>query len=316
MKHIITVFLVFISILISLANRAPLHLEKRLNTTQITQDFYEMYNGVLDGSIDSPYAYRIGVPYLINFLSSISGVSPLNLASILNGVFIFLSLIILFYYSRQYILEPHSYLVVIIFALYIVIVQSMMLGLLVIEIQDILNVIFFIGLLYLIRKESWYLFALFLALSILNRETTILLLFPATYLIWKKKDYFKIIIVNLFGLVTYTLVRVLIDTNNSGWVMLDKISYNIPGLNMENLMIALKSNVYVLLFLFPIFFVSFYRWKSLDEYYKLILITALLFILINYVFGTIIELRLFLPVVAMLLPITILNLSRYKIEKQ
>ena len=71
-----------LAVLISIADRAPIHLETRFPNTQVDQEFYDYLNGVLEGTLPGPFVYRILVPYTYSALSHFD-----NTMNILNADF-------------------------------------------------------------------------------------------------------------------------------------------------------------------------------------------------------------------------------------
>ncbi|WP_459210777.1 hypothetical protein [Aquimarina rhabdastrellae] len=301
---------VCLAILIALIDRNPLSLDQRIGTNYIENGFYLMYDGILNQSIGEPYSYRILTPYLIKILSSYTNISPINIAFLLNIIFLYFVLFLFTKYSKQYLSPFLSFLTSIILSFYITIIQSQVLGIIIIETQDILNALFIIILLILAKKEKWFLFGSILSLSIVNREVPIILILPYSYILIKDKKYIPFLFINISSFLVYFSIRFLINIEQNNYPDFHNLKTNFPGLNLKYFTTALKFNLHLLVLLFPILYLSFKNLKSKISQVKVLILTSIPFMIIHYVMGSIIELRLFLPLIIILLPIAIFNLKQ------
>ncbi|KAA1244142.1 hypothetical protein [Aquimarina sp. RZ0] len=307
---------VCVSILIALIDKTPLTLDNRIGTNYMKNGFYLMYDGILDQSIEAPYSYRFLIVNLIDLIATITSFTPINLAFILNILFIYFTLHWFTIYSRQFVSPFIAFLTALILSFYIAIIQTQVIGIIIIETQDILNVLFMIGLLVLAKREQWLFFGCILALSILNRETPLILLLPFSFLLFKNKKYLPLIWINAMGVLTYLSIRFLMDVPQGSYPDFSNLKTNFPGFHLDFIGRALEYNLHLLVLLLPILYLSLKKIMEKSIQIKAIVLTIIPFMIIHYIMGSIIELRLFLPLIVLLLPIAILNLKKeFEVEK-
>ena len=259
--------------------------------------------------MEAPYPYRFLIPNLIRFISKCCNCSPINVAFGLNIIYLFFVFILFIKYAKFYLSPFHSFITTLILAFFITIIQTQIMGIIIIESQDIVNALFFIVLLLLAKKENWLLFGFILALSITNRETPLILLFPFSYILFKENKIKQLLWINFCGITSYILIRVFIKVKPSDYPNFRSLKTNFPGLDIHYIGKALEYNLYLFCLLLPIVFFAFKNFKQQHYYTKLLIFTTIPFLLIHYIMGTIIELRLFLPLIIVLLPIAIKNLE-------
>ncbi|WP_339833381.1 hypothetical protein [uncultured Flavobacterium sp.] len=304
-----------IATLIALIDKAPLQLDERIGTTYIENGFYITYNGILNNTMEAPYTYRFIVPKIIHFLSEILNCSPINVAFILNIVCIFCVLSLFNKFAKTYLNSFESLLTTLVLSFFIAIIQCQIMGIIIIESQDIVNALFFIVLLLLAQKEKWLLFGLLLGFSITNRETTLILLLPFSSILYKQQKIKQLLWINFIGIGTYIIIRVLIKVKPSDYPNFANLKTNFPFLDISFLCKSLENNLHLFSLLLPIIILAFLNLKRQNYYTKSLILTIIPFIFIHYIMGTIIELRLFLPLIILILPIAIKNLKN-NIEKQ
>lgn len=309
LKKIQILFCSCLATLIALIDKAPLQLDERIGTNYIQNGFYFMYNGILNNAMEAPYPYRFLIPNLIHFISKYCNCTPINVAFGLNIICLFFVFILFIEYAKSYLSPFHSLLTTLILAFFITIIQTQIMGIIIIESQDIVNALFFIALFLLAKKEKWWLFGLLLALSITNRETPLILLLPFTYILFKENRIKELLWINFMGITSYILIRIFIKVTPSDYPNFSSLKTNFPGLDIHYMGKALEHNLHLFCLLFPVIFLAFFNFKKQHYYTKVLLLTTVPFLFIHYIMGTIIELRLFLPLIVLLLPITIKNLE-------
>lgn len=302
-------FFLSYSIIIALIDKAPLQLDQRIGTHYITDGFYLMYNGILNGTMEAPYPYRFLMPRIVEIMSSMLDYSPISICILINIFTIFLVFHLFSIYTRNFLSEFEGFLTTIILGFFITIIQTQLMGVLIVETQDIVNAFFFVLLLILGQKKRWIIFGIIIALSITNRETNLILLLPFSVLLFREKNYLPLLYINSMGWVTAILIRFLINVNESDYPNFSNLKTNFPGLNVDYINKALEFNLHLFSFIFLIVIFSFFNYKKQNFYIKTLIITCLIFIAIHYIMGSIIELRLFLPLVILILPIAVKNIK-------
>lgn len=295
------------ALLIALMDRAPLDLDIRFGNKAIENGFYLLYDGIINNTIEAPYPYRFLTPYCIKLLSRFFSCSPINVAFFLNIIFIF-SVLSLFNKYARYFLSPFiAFLTTFIVAFYIIIIQSQFIGITVIESQDMMNAIFFLILLLLAKKEQWYLFGLIMALSIMNRETPLILLAPFSYLLYKTRKIKSLIFINMAGFLVYLSIRIFLPVNQGNYPDFSNLRTNFPGLDMAFFFKAIENNIQLFSMIGPIIIFAFYKLKTQPIDNKALTLMIIPFFIIHYIMGSILEIRLFFPLIVVILPFTIKN---------
>jgi hypothetical protein len=297
------------AILIALIDKAPLQLDERIGTNYIKDGFYLMYQGVLNNTMEAPYPYRFLVPHIIDFIAAISSCPAIDIAFGLNIICLFFVLLLFSKYAQLYLSSFHAFLTTLILAFFIAIIQSQIMGIIIIESQDIVNGLFFIALLLLAHKGNWWWFGIILGLGITNRETPLILLLPFSYILYRQRKIKPLLWINLTGIATYIAIRLLMVVKPGNYPDFANLKTNFPGLDFAFAAKALEHNLHLFCLLLPVIVAAFLNVKNQDYYTKALILTAIPFIFIHYIMGTIIELRLFLPLMILLLPIAVKNLK-------
>ncbi len=276
----------------------------------LTQQFEWTYHKFLDHSIGGPYMYRFLVPLCIHWSSEIFQVHPLHSTLGLNILFTFALFWGVYMYAKQVGNFRKAIESVFITGIYLVATQVQFFGVHVVESQDLLNLVVFAFVLYLLKKERWWSAGILIALGILNRETPIFLLIPLGYFSWKAQKPTPAIVSIVFSIGMYAAIRIVMGgETESDWMQFDKISKNIPFLSREDLWFSVKSNALVLFYFMPLIALFLIGNKQRDSFSRVIVFMCILFIVTHYFVGTILELRLFLPVVISIVPILSRNLN-------
>lgn len=298
-----------IAILIALIDKLPLQLDQRIGTHYVENGFYVTYNGILHNTMEAPYPYRFLVVKIVDFLSCLWSISPIKVAVILNVIFIFLVLHTFTKYAEKFILPFNAFMATLILAFFILIIQAQFIGVIIIETQDILNALFFILLLILGNNQKWLYFGIVLAISITNRETTLILLLPFSYLLLSERKIKPLLWINSVGILVYFAIRFLISVKKSDYPNFANLRTNFPGLQSDYFFRALEHNLHLWVMILPVLFFAFMDFRNQEMKTKALILTAIPFLLIHYLMGSIMELRLFLPLIILLLPITLKNLK-------
>lgn len=303
------VFFAGTAILIALMDRTPLDLDLRFNNDAIKSGFYLMYDGILNNTIEAPYPYRFLIPYLIKWLSDLGSCTPILMAFLLNVVFIFTVLSLFFVYASRY-LEPFTaFVTTYMIAFYILVIQSQFIGITVVESQDMLNAVFFLMLLWLAAKEQWLWFSLVMLVSVMNRETPLILLAPFGYLFFRKRDLKNLLLIALPGLLMYFGIRYYLPVHIGNYPDFTNLRTNFPGVDSTFFWKAVQNNVQLFCMIGPMVLLAFYDFLKQSLENKALLLVTVPFLIIHYLMGSILEIRLFFPLIVVILPYMITNLK-------
>lgn len=306
---ILLLFYLCAAILIAIMDKTPLDLDIRSGNKVIENGFYIMYDGIINNSMEAPYPYRFLTPYIIKILSNTFHFSPIKITFFVNIIFIF-SVLTLFTKYARYTLSPFiAFLATFMIAFYIIIIQSQFIGITIVESQDILNAIFFLLLLLLAKNEKWFFFGLVSIISIMNRETPLILLVPFSLYLVSKRKIKPLIFINTVALLTYFSIRFFMQVNQGNYPDFTNLRTNFPGINMTYFFVAIKNNILLFSMIGPLIIFAFYNFKKETIYDRLLILVIIPFLIIHYIMGSILEIRLFFPLIVVILPFTIKNLK-------
>jgi hypothetical protein len=118
---------------------------------------------------------------------------------------------------------------------------------------------------------------------------------------------------SIFAFVTFVIpyfgLRLLINPVIPNWFTFDKILYNIPFLSTETTGSALIANFHTVVFLGPLFVLTIMHYKKHPQFLRKAVYISPLFILLHYLLGSIIEARLWLPLLVVVLPTSMNTLN-------
>ena len=298
--------LIVTAALLALADYFPHSVEARWGVEPFTyqlKDSFELYQS---GAIGGPFVYRLFVPWFIELAQQISGVSLLTAFTFGNFLFCALALFGMSIFSGASFSKYTRLASVASISAYLLFTQAQITGVTIFEGQDVLNLAVMLLGVHLISKRKFWWLAILIPLGIINRETPLFLLIPMVYLAWKEKNWKPTILAIVTSIGVYLAIRlIVVDPAHNGWMLFDKMSKNIPGLNPKDLFLSLKSNLYVLLYFFPVIALFLLGKKMKSPLFTGIQLMSVCFIIVHYFVGTVIELRLFLPLIGILLPFAI-----------
>ncbi|MBE0572394.1 MAG: hypothetical protein IH618_12695 [Ignavibacteriaceae bacterium] len=315
----VIVLMLFISIalLLAIADRAHLHLEKDCECVQLRQNVESYVLGVTEQTSSGPYVYRILIPYIILGIQSLfSSLSMVGIDFLLKVFFLILCQLNFYYYLRSFFSGIVSLMGVIILDVLLSFTFSSILGPSVVETSDIFNLVIFIFALQAIHKNNFLQFLLLIFIGTVNRETT-WFLFPVFFLydFKNKKKIYRTIIVFVIIAVTYYGLRLLIHSDDATWFTFEKLTHNFPFLSSELTTTAFIANFHTAIFLLPFIILTAMNFKKHPEFLRTAVFITPLFIVVHYFLGSIIETRLWLPLIIVLLPTSLNTLNLLFEEK-
>ena len=307
-------YLLFVGVafLTAIADRAPLHLETRFPQVQIDGEFYDYQNGVVEKTLPGPFVYRVLIPYLYKLVTEITDkFSLITFDFALKVLLLTACQLAFFQYLRQFFAKLVALAGVLWFGFLISYSLSYIPGPSVIETIDIFNALVFCMALSLLLKDQLMPFCLLLVVGMMNRETPWILL-PTVFLgEWLGNRRFgRVLVVSLALAIPYFGLRFLIETPIPTWFTTHDLMFNIPFMSAEQSYKAIVANVHLLFLLGPLLIISAIRFREHPKFLQIAAAVVPLFVIVHYLFGSIIERRLWMPLYVLLLPLAVHNLSK------
>ncbi|MGB5847725.1 MAG: hypothetical protein WBH40_04495 [Ignavibacteriaceae bacterium] len=306
---IIMLFFAF-AVLLALADRAPLHLEKHCPCVHLRADVTIYINGVTQLTSPGPHVYRIFLPYLVTGLHSIfSFLSLVDIDLFLKIFFLIICQLTFYYYLRNFFSILVSLTGVFILDILLSFTFSSIIGPSIGENADLLNFAIFVMALNALYKNSFGLVLVLLFIGTFNRETTWFLI-PIIFLhdFFLKKNMYGSLLASLAVAIPYFGLRIIIRPSVPGWFTFEGIIRNIPFLSPETTANALRANVHTAVLLGPLIILSLLDFKKHPHFLRIASYITPLFVVLHYIFGTIIETRLWLPLFILLIPLALSTL--------
>lgn len=275
-------------------------------------DYLDFYlDHAIHQTLPGPHVYRILVPYTVHGASKLTSVPSLTIDFVLKVILLTFIQFIFMRYLRIFFDGFLSLVGVFLLDLYIAAALYYPLGPSLIETIDILNVLVFCLSLQAIHRKTFILLLIVLFLGTVNRETTWLLLplvaiahWPEKPRVWHILGAFLMVALPYFGL------RLLIESPRPDWWVINSVDENIPFVSNEHLLTTLKSNARLALLLGPLIVLGAHRFRDHPHFLRLCSSVTPLFLAVHYVFGRIIEVRLWLPLLVILIPLALSGLAR------
>ncbi len=308
-QRLLIILLVFCSfaILLALADRAPIHLEKRFPGVQLSNYNIQYIDGIVQSSSSGPYVYRIFIPYLVKAIQAIvPSFSILDVDLLLKILFLILCQLSFYFYLRNFYSPIIALTGIFILDILLSFTFSSIIGPAIGENADLVNMAIFSLSLNALYKNSFGFFLAYLFIGTFNRETTWMLI-PILFLFdySSGKKVFRTIIAFIAIAIPYFGLRLLIHSSVPVWFNFDEITRNIPFLSGKTTNAALIANIHVFFLLGPLIILSFLNFKKHHQFLKLVSYITPLFIVVHYLLGNIIETRLWLPLFIVLIPLTL-----------
>jgi hypothetical protein len=307
----VALLFICIAALLMIADRAPLHLDRRNPSPPVISDFYRHYDSVLDGSIGSPYAYRLLVPWITAFAHRLfPSVTEIDIDAVLKVLILFCVQITFFWTQRRF-YAPWIALAGV-FWMDVLIGYSLayVLGPASGETTDLLNLLVFVLALDLMLDGKTAALALLFVVGMLNRETPLLLL-PLIYALDRsaRRRAARSVIVTLASVAVYVGLRLAVQTTGGKWFTMQGLGSNIPGYEPGMGGRALQSALHVLVLLVPLFGLAVAGFNRKQILFRGSIVLAGILVIVHFVVATVIESRLWMPVFALLIPPSLLTLQ-------
>ncbi|MFN0157751.1 MAG: hypothetical protein ACKVRP_06725 [Bacteroidota bacterium] len=277
---------------------------------RIETEFHFYYMGVVDGTLPGPYAYRLLLPQMVYRVGTITGVSPLTIDFAFKVILLFFSQLLFFGFMKRFVPEGWSFAAVFLLDVLIAFSLSYIEGPSVLETGDLANMLVFIIALSALHQGQWITLCIVLFIGMFNRESPIVLIPLVVYLQWGKQGgWQKILFVLLSCVVPYAVLHTFIHPSTTVWFTTEGLARNIPFVASEYLSSTLVANLRLFLLIGPLMVLTLHVYRQLPAFLRATLLVVPLLIPIHYVFGVIIETRLWMPLFPILVPTAILGLE-------
>ncbi len=296
-----------LAVLLCIADRAPMHLDKKMNAQLLEQGYNDYYDGVFYGKLGGPYVYRILVPYTVRAVHNfVPGVKPMHIDLFFQFLFLFGCQLVMYHYLRLFVSRMMALGGVLLFVVLMGYMLGQMVGLTSIETSDTLNVLVLLLALYFLYKNKLLKLLIVLFIGMFNRETPMVLLPVLLYYEWTHgRPKINLLWITLVVFIPYVALRFWWDGNA---VSFEGITSNIPFLDGAKTVDALKANVYVFVLLAPLLLIAAFRFRELPTLVRFAAALTIPFIVLHYIVGTVIEARLWMPLLVLLVPAVTCNL--------
>jgi len=288
---------------ILLNDRAPLHLQTWYPSVNFEATFHQYWQDVVTGNLPGPFAYRIAIPALYGKIAEWFGPPVLLSFDLgLKLIFLFLTQILFFNYLEKFFSRLVAFSGVGLLCFFTTWGLSFITGPSVIETIDLLNLLFFVAILHCLQQEKFLLACTLALLSMFNRETCLLLAALPVFHLGKKQGWQKSLVLAAAMAIPYISLRVFLPTSSVMGFSLLALKLNVPFLSAETTGRALISNLHFWGVVGPLLLAAWFGRKNLPNFLRAALLIAPSFIAVHYVFGTIIERRLWLPLFILVMP--------------
>ncbi len=298
--------------MISIIDRAPMHLQSRFPQVQIQREFQEYLDGVVKQTLPGPYVYRIFVPYLIFILhKSLPLINMLTWDFGLKILILTFCQLAFFNYLRSFFSGMAALAGVLWFDILVGVSLFHIQGPSAIETADLMNVLIFSLALQTIYRDHFISLCVVLFCGTLNRETTWILL-PIIFLHdwFGPRSWRRLPVAIAAVALPYFGLRWLIDFPTPIWFLTQDIRHNIPFLSPPHTWGALVANLHLIFLLGPLIVLGAYRFREHPVFLQIASSIAPLFIIIHYIVGSIRETRLWMPLYLLLIPLVLANLIK------
>lgn len=281
------------------ADREPIRLGERSNLNLIADMDYEI-DGVLNRQFGGPYDYRILIPYSNHWLAELTGLRRTKVDACMQLAFVFLALVMMFHLCRA--TSPGGEgLMVWVLAFYLAICRSYIPGPSIADTQDMLNIVVFLAFLMAFHKRNLWALHLILAVGILNKETPLALLVYIGAIAFMRRDKPSIRLLlssTAVVCITFFAIRLLIQAGGTNWFQIKLMTANNPLNGWHGLANNLYAGLLIGPLAIPAVLATFRYRRPLD---RALLSTAGFLLIVDYVFGVVREMRMWLPVILLLL---------------
>ena len=304
----VALFFTAVSVTLCLADRSSIHLDSAGAETE----FESVLSSFAEQKVDGPFAYRVLVPYLEWWLVQYSSISPLTIDFFLKALTLAACQWIFWLYLRRFFGRIESLLGVFILDLFIMASLSTVVGQWPSETAEILNILTFALVLYLANDGRYLLLLPVLFVGTFNRETTWLLL-PLIAATSRKPAWVLCAVAAV--IIPYSFLRLMIESPKPLWWTTDALARNIPLLSPTTTANGFVANIRLIFMLGPFLLAGAFGFRDHPRFLRLTSWIIPSYFIAHYVFGNIIEIRLWVPLLVVLVPLALSGLHALEVRK-
>ena len=270
------------------------------------------YRDALNGTRAFPYQWRLLGVYLVYFGERATGLSPNAVDVVIKTVLMCASSITLFLFVRLTSSDLVALCSVVLYQLLTVVGFTD--GYLIYYTNDYLMVAAWFGAVYALKLQHYAAALVLTFIGSWAKETMLLVPILVGLMVWRRRAPFwaLVLAVAAFAVPTAAL-RWIYQAPLQKWAWWQMLFVNVPFLQATRaeLMMTLKNNVKVALF-FNVMWIVAARaaWRSRDRFEQELAVTSVIYLLLAYPVIYIRELRHFLPLAIVVLPLALGELER------
>ena len=266
------------------------------------------YRDMLAGAAGFPYQWRLLGSYLVYAGERLTGFAPHQIDLVVKTLLLFASTSVLFLFSRWYTSEAGAYGVI---GFYLLLTVAGFIGeqYRIYFTNDYVMVACWFGAVYLIRAERYMAAALLTFVGAWAKETMMLVPILLAFESLRSRRARTALVVTVIAFAIPTAVlRSLYPTPLAKWAWWDMVFANVPFLqrSLYEFSLTIKNNIKVALFYNVLWILAARRALSIGEpFAKHLAATAVAYLFLAYPVIYIRELRHFLPLAIVVLPLAI-----------
>ena len=272
----------------------------------------KQYRQALDGIRDFPYQWRLLGVYLVYSGERLTGLAPHTIDVVLKAVLLCASSSILFVFSRRYTSAAGALCAV---ALYLVLTIAGFTDQYSIYFtNDYAMVALWFAAVYAVRERQYAAAAALTFVGAFAKETMLLVpVLVGLRFLRKQAGFGHVVMAALAFAIPTLILRLTYRAPIAKWAWWDMVFANVPFLqsSLSAFVMTLKNNIKVALFFNVLWLVAARAVvRSSDTFVKDLAVTSVVYLVLAYPVIYIRELRHFLPLAILILPIAIAELER------
>ena len=266
------------------------------------------YRDMLAGVAGFPYQWRMLGSYIVFAGERLTGLPPHQIDLVVKTVFLFASSTVLFLFSRRYTSEAGAYCVI---GFYLVLTVAGFIGeqYRIYFTNDYVMIACWFGAVYAIREERYLAAAALTFVGAWAKETMLLVpVLLAIESIGSRRARLAFVLSAIAFVIPTAVLRTVYPAPLAKWAWWDMVYANVPFLqrSLYELRLTIKNNVKVALFYNVFWILAARRAVSIpDRFARHLALTAVVYLVLAYPVIYIRELRHFLPLAIVVLPLAI-----------
>lgn len=272
----------------------------------------KQYRQALEGLREFPYQWRLLGVYMVYAGERVTGLDPHAVDVVLKTLLLCISSTILFLFSRRYVTHSGALCVV---ALYLVVTIAGFTDQYSIYFtNDYVMVALWFAAVYAVRQRHYAAAAALTLVGAFAKETMLLVpVLIGLRFLRKQAGLTHVVLAGMAFVIPTAILRLTYRAPLGKWAWWDMVFANVPFLqsSLSEFVLTIKNNLKVALF-FNVLWVVAIRAvvRSADTFVKDLGVTAVVYLVLAYPVIYIRELRHFLPLAILVLPVAIAELER------